>query len=178
MPENLGWRGPSAPAPLPGLQPLQTGPRWSGGLQMNLLNRWGRTPPDRTSVTWGQTWTSTPWASPCWSWLRPVRASPSQYSGRPTWQLVVMATPSGRQGLVHGGRASGCWVREQVGRQEDVVLARQGESREVRGPQEPRAQPEAMGAPHTGLPGIAVSSLACGQVLLEAPTWVPCSAPV
>lgn len=123
-----------------------------------------------TSVTWGQTWTSAPWASPCWSWLRPVRASPSQYSGPPTWQLVVMATPSRRQGLVHGGRASGSWVRH-----EGMVMAQQGESREVRGSQEPRAQPEATGAPRTGVPGVAVSSLSCGQVLLEAPMWVPCS---
>ena len=178
MSENLGWRGPSAPAPLPGPQPLQTGPRWFGGLQMNFLNRRGRTTPDLNSVTWGQTWTSTTWASPCWSWLRPVRASPSQCSGPPTWQLVVMATRSGRQGLVPGGRALGCWVREQVGRHEEAVLARQGESREVRGPQEPSAQPGATGAPRTGLPGVAVSSLAGGQVLLEAPAWVPCSAPV
>lgn len=94
------------------------------------------TPRLSASVTWGQTWTSTPWASPCWSWLRPVRASPSQCSGPPTWQLVVMATPSGRQGLVRGGRASGCWVRHK-----GAVLARQ--ARRVQGGQ---------GAPRTKSP--------------------------
>lgn len=61
---------------------------------------------------------------------------------------------------MHGGKASGRWVRHK-----GAVLARQGESREVRGPQEPRAQPEATGAPRTGVPGVAVSSLCCGRVL-------------
>lgn len=173
MSENLGWR-PSAPASA-----------WPTASADGTTVVWR--PPDEppdslgqdtprlsASVTWGQTWTSTPWASLLE--LAETGSEPAQVSvqalqpgNSSSWQPQAGAGPGAWwEGLRLLGQAQG-----------RPVLARQ--ARRVQGgPGAPRTKSPARShaGSHAEVPGVAVSSLSCGRVLLEAPTCVPCLAPV